>query len=72
MLYMPYVSRSCFALISDYIYDDKVKNVEPAIQLKNGDVIYLSAKLIEQFFQNIFPQKIFLKPELLGDLLKKI
>jgi hypothetical protein len=53
---LPYVSRSCFNLIADYIYDDKVKNVEPVSQLKSGDVIMVSTNLCQHFFQHIFPR----------------
>ena len=53
---LPYVSRSCYNLISDYIYDDKVKNVEPVSKLKSGDVIMVSTNQCEEFFRKIFPK----------------
>ena len=47
---LPYVSRSCYNLVADYIYDDRVKNIEPVRQLKSGDVIMVSTNLCEEFF----------------------
>ena len=53
---LPYVSRSCYNLVAEFIYDDFVKNVEPVSQLKSGDVIMVSTNLCQEFFVNIFPR----------------
>lgn len=53
---LPYVSRSCYNLIADYIYDKKVKNVEPVSKIKNGDIILVSTNMCDEFFREIFPK----------------
>jgi hypothetical protein len=53
---LPYVSRSCVNLISDYIFDHRVKNVEPVSKLKSGDVIMVGTNLLNEFFHKVFPK----------------
>jgi hypothetical protein len=53
---LPYVSRSCYALVADFVYDNKVKNIEPVSQLRDGDIIWLSTAFIEEFFEDVFPK----------------
>lgn len=51
---LPYLSASCLMLLSDFIYDDVVKNVEPLERLKDGDVIFIRTLLINEFFERLF------------------
>jgi len=52
----PYISGPNFILISDYVYDFKVNNIEPVERIKNGEIVYVKTDFIGQFFSNIFPK----------------
>ena len=52
----PYISGSNFILISDYVYDHKVNNIEPIERIKDSEIVYVKTDYIGQFFLNIFPK----------------
>ena len=52
----PYLSGANFILISDFVYEHKLRNVEPVRQMQNGDVIFLHPDYYSTFFSFIYPK----------------
>jgi len=49
----PFVSGSNFVFISDYVYDFRVKNIEPIDKLKDGDILFVNTEFIDDFFSHV-------------------
>ena len=49
----PFVSGSNFVFISDYVYDFRVKNIEPIDKLKDGDILFVNTEFIDDFFDHV-------------------
>ena len=54
---LPYVSGSNLLLISDFVFDDHVRNVLPTRRrMRNGDIIFLQTYHLEPFFNIVYPR----------------
>ena len=54
---LPYVSGSNLLLISDFVFDDHVRNVLPLRgRMRNGDIIFLQTYHLEPFFNIVYPR----------------
>ena len=50
----PYVSSACYYFHSKYAYVEHFKNIEPVEQLNDGDLVFVTTNLLEEFFTKIF------------------
>ena len=48
----PFITGNGFVILSDYILDDYINNLEPIEKIKNGDVIFVKTEFARKFFKS--------------------